>query len=83
MCPVASAFRDRAISLYGSKTVDKKEIFSNASNVGICCSSDKGGTIYIITKNFLKFQRQHRCSLGYQTTGNCEDTCQMICLPDS
>jgi hypothetical protein len=21
-------------------------------------------------------------SLSYQTTGDCEDTCQMICLPD-
>jgi hypothetical protein len=24
-----------------------------------------------------------KTSLSYQTTGDCEDTCQMICLPDS
>jgi hypothetical protein len=46
MFPGASGFRNRAISLYDSKTADKKEIFSNVSNIGICCSRDKGGTVY-------------------------------------
>jgi hypothetical protein len=38
--------KDRAISLYCSKTVDKKEILRTVS--GIYCSSDKVGTVYLI-----------------------------------
>jgi hypothetical protein len=34
------------ISLYSSKTVDKKEILRAISNAGIYCSSDKVGTVY-------------------------------------
>jgi hypothetical protein len=32
MCPIPNGFRDRAISLYSSKIVDKKEIFRTVSN---------------------------------------------------
>jgi hypothetical protein len=41
MCPISNGFRDRAISLYGSEIVGKKEILCIASNSGIYCSSDK------------------------------------------
>jgi hypothetical protein len=44
MCPIANGFRDRGISLYSSKIVDKKEILR--TNTGIYCSSDKVGTVY-------------------------------------
>jgi predicted transport protein len=45
---IQNAFRDRAISLYSSKTVDKKEILRTVSNTGIYCSSDKVGTVYLV-----------------------------------
>jgi hypothetical protein len=48
MCPIPNGFRDRAISLYSSKIVDKKEILRIVSNTGIYCSSDKVGTVYIV-----------------------------------
>jgi hypothetical protein len=35
MCPIPNGFRDRAISLYSSKTVAKKEILRTDSNTGI------------------------------------------------
>jgi hypothetical protein len=42
MCPIQNGdFRDRAISLYSSKIVDKKEILRTVSNTGIYCSSEK------------------------------------------
>jgi hypothetical protein len=37
MCPIPNGFRDRAISLYSSKTVDKKEISRTVSNNGTYC----------------------------------------------
>jgi hypothetical protein len=48
MCPIPNGFRDRAISLYSSKIVDKKEILRTVSNTGIYCSSDKVGTVYLV-----------------------------------
>jgi hypothetical protein len=48
MCPIPKGFRDRAISLYSSKIVDKKEILRTVSNTGIYCSSDKVGTVYLV-----------------------------------
>jgi predicted transport protein len=36
------------ISLYSSKTVDKKEILRAVSNTGIYCSSDKVVTVYLV-----------------------------------
>jgi hypothetical protein len=48
MCPIPNGFRDRDISLYNSKIVDKKEILRTVSITGIYCSSDKVGTVYLI-----------------------------------
>jgi hypothetical protein len=48
MCPIPNSFQDRAISLYSSKTVDKKEILHIVSNTVIYCSSDKAGTDYLV-----------------------------------
>jgi hypothetical protein len=47
MCPIANGFGDRAISLYSCKIVDK-EILRVVYNVGIYCSSDKVGTVYLV-----------------------------------
>jgi hypothetical protein len=44
MCPIPSDFRERPISLYNSKTVDKKKTLHNT---GIYSSSDKVGTVYL------------------------------------
>jgi hypothetical protein len=44
MCSILYGFRDRAISLYTSKIVDKKEILRTVSNAGIYCSNEKLGT---------------------------------------
>jgi hypothetical protein len=44
-CPIPNGFRDRTISLYSSKIVDKKEILRTVSNTGIYCSSEKFGTV--------------------------------------
>jgi hypothetical protein len=46
MCPIPNGFQDRAISLYSSKTLAKKEILRTVSNTGICSSSGKVGTVY-------------------------------------
>jgi hypothetical protein len=48
MCPILNCFPDRAISLYRSKIVEKKEILCTVSNTGIYCSSDKIGTAYLV-----------------------------------
>jgi hypothetical protein len=48
MCPVPNGFRDRAISLFRSKIVDKKEILRTVSNICIYCSSDKVGAVYLV-----------------------------------
>jgi hypothetical protein len=39
MCPIPNGFRDRAVSLYSSKIIAKKEILRTVSNTGIYCSS--------------------------------------------
>jgi hypothetical protein len=48
MYPIPNGFRDRVISLYSPKIVDKKEILRTVSNTGIYCSSDKVGTVYLV-----------------------------------
>jgi hypothetical protein len=45
VCPIPNGFRDRAISLYTSKIVDKREMLRAVCNVGIYRSSDKVGTV--------------------------------------
>jgi hypothetical protein len=48
MCPIPNGLRDRAISLYSSKIVDKKEILRTGSNTGIYFTRDKVGTVYLV-----------------------------------
>jgi hypothetical protein len=48
MCSIPNGFRDRDISLYSFKFVDKKEILLTVSNTGIYCSSDTVGTVYLV-----------------------------------
>jgi predicted transport protein len=48
MCPIPNGFRDRAVSLYSSEIIDKKEILRTVSNTGIYCSSDTVGTVYLV-----------------------------------
>jgi hypothetical protein len=48
MCPIPNSFRDRAISLYSSKIVDKKQILRSVPHTGIYGSSDKVGTVYLV-----------------------------------
>jgi hypothetical protein len=45
MRPIPNGFRDKAISLYSSKIVDKKKILRTVSNTGVYCSSDKVGML--------------------------------------
>jgi predicted transport protein len=46
MCPIPNGFR--AVLLYISEIVDKKEILRPVSNTGIYCSSDKVGAVYLV-----------------------------------
>jgi hypothetical protein len=46
ICPIPNDFRDRVISLYSSKIVDKKDILLTVPDTGIYCSSGKVGTVY-------------------------------------
>ena len=46
-CSILNGFRDRAISPYSCKIVDR-EIFPIVSNISIYCSSDKVGTVYLV-----------------------------------
>jgi hypothetical protein len=48
ICPVTNGFWDTDILLYSSKIVDKKEAIHTVSNIGIYCSSDKVGTVYLV-----------------------------------
>jgi hypothetical protein len=48
MCPIPNDFRDRAISLYSSEIVNKKEILRAVSITGIYCPSDKIYTVYLL-----------------------------------
>jgi hypothetical protein len=45
---IRNGFRDTAISLHSSETVDKKEILRTVSNTGIYCSSYIVGTVYLV-----------------------------------
>jgi hypothetical protein len=64
MCPIPNGIPDRVVSLYSSKTVDKKEILRTVLNTGIFCSSDKVGTVYPVQYYVYsrKFHRQHQCT---------------------
>jgi hypothetical protein len=65
MCSIPNGFRDKAISLYSSKTVDNKEILRTVSNTGIYCSSDKVGTVYVRIIHIRTFRLQHQCTLQF------------------
>jgi hypothetical protein len=56
---IPNGFRDRTISPYNSKIVDKKDILSTVSDTGTYCSSDKVGTLPNII-HFRKFDQQHQ-----------------------
>jgi hypothetical protein len=60
---IPKSFRDRVISLYSSKIVDKKETLRTVSNTGIYCSSYRIGTVYLVLIHFRKFHRQRQCTL--------------------
>jgi hypothetical protein len=47
-CPIPSGFGDGAVSLHSCRIVEKKEILSTVSNIGIYCSSDKVGTVDLV-----------------------------------
>jgi hypothetical protein len=47
MCPIPNGFRDRVISLYSYKIVEKNEILRTVCNTGIYCSSGIVGTVYL------------------------------------
>jgi hypothetical protein len=48
MCSITNDLRDRAISLYGSKILDKKEILRTVPNTSVYCSSGKVRTVYLV-----------------------------------
>jgi hypothetical protein len=48
MCPIQNDFQATAISPYSSKIVDKKAILHTVFNTSIYCSTDKGGTVYLV-----------------------------------
>jgi hypothetical protein len=44
---IPNGYRDRAISLYSSKTVYKKEVLCTVFDSGVYCSGDKFRTVYL------------------------------------
>jgi hypothetical protein len=48
MCPIPNGFRDKVISLYSSKIVDKRELLGTVPNTSIYYSSDNVGTVYLV-----------------------------------
>jgi len=54
-CPIAYGFRDRGLSLYSCKIVDKRGILCTVSNIGIYRSNVKVGTVYLIQYIFENF----------------------------
>jgi len=52
MWPILNSFQNRAISLYSCRIVDKKEILRTLSNIGIYCTSDKVGIVYLVQFSF-------------------------------
>jgi hypothetical protein len=58
MCRFPNGFRDRDISLYSTKIVNKKEILRTVSNNDIYCSSDKVGIVYISKTKLRGFSPQ-------------------------
>jgi hypothetical protein len=59
MCPIPEGFRDRATSLYSSKTADKKEILRTVSNTLIYCYKLQIWYNLPCITHFRKFHIQH------------------------
>jgi hypothetical protein len=45
---IPKGFRERAISLYNTRIVNKKDVLRTVTITGIYCSSDKVGTVYLV-----------------------------------
>jgi hypothetical protein len=56
VCPIPNGFRDRTISLYSYKIVDKKNILRTVSNTGIYCSPAKVGTAYLVENSTVNIK---------------------------
>jgi len=50
MCPILNVSRDVVVLLYDCKIVDK-EILRIVSNIGVYCSNDKVGAVYLVQYN--------------------------------
>jgi hypothetical protein len=55
MYPIPNGFRDRGLSLYNSKIVDKKKILRTVSNTGIYEGVHKKTTSYGIEKMYILY----------------------------
>jgi hypothetical protein len=74
MCLIPNGFRDRAVSLYNSKIVDKKELLRTVSNTSIYCSSDNVGTLYLVQYIF------ENSTVNVSSLRNsCEDMACSVC----
>jgi hypothetical protein len=76
MCPIPNGFRDRAISVYSCKIVDKG-MLPIISNIGIYCSSDKVGTVHLVQYIF------ENSTVNISTLfSSCEDKscCSSVCI---
>jgi hypothetical protein len=65
MCPIPKGFRDRDISLYSSKIVDKKEVLLAVSDTGIYYSNDKVATVSF--HSFINGSTALRWALAYSS----------------
>jgi hypothetical protein len=61
MCHILNSFQDRVISLYSSKIVDKKEIYT-VSNTGIYCLNVEVCTVYLVKYIFENYT-VNQCTL--------------------
>jgi hypothetical protein len=74
ICPIPNGFRDRVISMYSSKIVDKKEMLRTVSNTGIYCSNDKVSTVYLVKYIFENFAVNIKAFCN-----SCEDGVLLVC----
>jgi hypothetical protein len=60
MGSIPNVFRERNVSLYSSKIVDKKDILRTLSNIGIYCSTTK----LVSLPRIIRFRKFHRQTQG-------------------
>jgi hypothetical protein len=48
VCHIPTAFRDKAVSLYISKLINKRKMLHTICNISTNFSSDKVGTVYLV-----------------------------------